>query len=172
MSEDRPVYRAESERVMIGNELEGDGTWPWKAYVDGADIVVRGAKMTWFGVNDPNDNGMGAWGFHVAAHPEYLGVALPLSYGPCLGSPLPNLPRVHGIVPLPVKIWCPETKEIVYAHAVDEGPAKWTDNQLDGMPSVWKALKLPDYEKRGVVIVDYRIIGAAQYVGHAAHGME
>ena len=43
--------------------LRGDGTWPWSAWIDGADIVVLNAKTTAFGgANDEGDNGETASG--------------------------------------------------------------------------------------------------------------
>ena len=148
-----------------GNEwLTGDGTWYFNAMIEGADLKVPNAKATWFGVDDPQDNGLGAWGFRVAEHPEYLGCAVPMNVGPCKGSPIPHIPIGVGGIGAAVRIYCHNTGKIAYAHIVDLGPSKSTGHAIDLMPSVWVALGVPNFREVGVMTVDYAIVGAAQYV--------
>jgi hypothetical protein len=143
--------------------LTGDGTWAFNAWIEDDDLHVSEAQATWFGVNDPDDNGLGAWGFHVAAHPEYLGCALPLAEGPCHGSPLPRIPIGPGGIGPAVRIYCHHTGKIAYAHVVDLGPSKSTGHAIDLMPSVWVALGMPDFREVGVMKVDFCVLGAARY---------
>lgn len=129
--------------------------------IDGSDLVMRGVRATYFGdVDDDMDNGIGASGFHVRAHPEYAGVALPLRVsglgGLFSGCPMPKLPWF-----IPVRVWSPKTQQSVYAHLVDLGPNPRTKTPIDLTVGTVRALGLDPSD--GEWTVDFRVIGGAKY---------
>src|SRR5580700_6931351 len=90
--------------------LQGDGSWPFQALIDGDDIVVEGIVITCFGgwgdgnIADPQDSGRTA--SHRNTKTERIeGVAIPMDsrqfpgmedrdpagYNALLGSPLPKI---------------------------------------------------------------------------------
>jgi 3D (Asp-Asp-Asp) domain-containing protein len=132
---------------------------PWKstfvASVDGADIVVRNVRATYFGGdNDPQDDGTTASGTNTKGNPNILGCAVPMNYIPeCAGSPIPRIPwhtKVH--------VFCHETKKEWDVYLIDIGPHKppHADAQIDLTVAAYKFLagNLSDD-----ITVDYRIIG-------------
>jgi hypothetical protein len=166
------------ERVLIG-----DGSWPFKAYVIGEDIVVKDTLITCFGgigagvIFDPDDSGNTASGRNTKRE-EIAGVALPLdtrgrdvdagTHKALDGSPIPWLP---WFIEVEVTVG-----DIIYTPPdglVDVGP-----NKRVSTPSRPKALDLTvwaarhfnhnltprqlarNFEVRG----HYRIIGGAAYV--------
>lgn len=135
---------------------------------DGDDLVIRHGTATRFGANDdPEDNGVGAWGFPVRQHPEYLGISLPIRghAGGLTDSPVPHLPG--GIA---VKVYSAKTGKSVFAHLVDIGPSRFTGRAADLMNSVVTALGLTLAD--GVYPVDLRVIGGAKYLpGHATESV-
>lgn len=151
--------------------LTGDGTWFFKAMLDAENLKVSAAEMTWFGVDDPQDNGLGAWGFRVKDHPTFLGVALPLAVGPCKGSPIPYMPHnAQGVIvdhagkPVEVRIYSHTTRKTCLAQIVDLGPSKFTGHAIDAMPQVWRDLGLSDFEGIGVTKVDFAVLGGVAFV--------
>lgn len=149
--------------------LAGDGTWPWRAFVDGLDIVVTNARATCFGgADDPQDSGETASGISTKDNPDLAAVSLPMDgrmfhglspaeHAALDGSPLPRVP------------W--ETKVMVTSGGVshifpviDLGPGKRTGNAIDCTKAAARKFKpnatTRDFEMR----CDLRIIGGAQFV--------
>ena len=133
---------------------------PWKptfiASVDGADIVVRNVRATYFGGdNDPQDDGTTASGTNTKGNPDIMGCALPMNYShACSGSPIPRIPwhtKVH--------VFCHETKKECDVTLIDIGPSKppLASGEIDLTVAAYKLLagNLNDD-----ITVDYRIIGA------------
>ena len=127
------------------------------ALVDGDDLAVYNARATWFGgVNDPEDNGETASGISTKKRPDIEGCALPMSFGPCAGSPLPHLPWGTK-----VRITHHKSGKTIIVPVIDLGPARDTGNAIDLTPAAFKQFApLVD----GNVVVDYRILGAAKRV--------
>jgi hypothetical protein len=137
--------------------LKGDGTWGFVALVDGDDLVVRGAKATWFGgANDPQDNGETASGISTKKRPEILGCAIPMNFGPCKGSPLPRLPWGTKI-----EVKHPASGKTITVPVIDLGPARGTGNAIDLTPAAFRQFAPLAV---GKVTVEYRISGAAKYL--------
>jgi hypothetical protein len=149
-----------------GTVLQGDGTWPFTAQVDGDDIVVRKVYTTWFGGdNDPMDNGLTWSGVKTKGNPNCEGCALPLrDLTPRLkGSPIPVLPAKTM-----VRVYCWATGKSVTVPLIDIGPAKIAShpNEPHGLDLTQKSFKdLGLSLGRGLGLVDYRIINGAK-VGH------
>ena len=137
--------------------LEGDGSFGFKAEVDGDDIVVRGAQATWFGgAHDPEDNGETASGINTKKRPNIQACALPLNYGPCEGSPIPKVPWGTK-----VEVTHLATGDKITVPVIDLGPARDTGHAID--------LTVTAFEQfaplsTGKVLVDYRILGAARRI--------
>ena len=158
-------------RQLFMRKLEGDGTWPFSAFIDGDDIVVNDVVITCFGgAFDPQDSGETASGISTR-NPIVSGVALPMDIGDrspaTKGSPIP---RVPWGTPVAVTI---NGKTITLGTGViDIGPAKHASqpgepHALDLTPGA-AALFSPgiclrklaaDFEARG----SYRIIGGAKF---------
>lgn len=137
--------------------LIGDGTWFFAANVDGDDIVVRNVTATWFGGdNDPGDDGHTASGVNTKGAPGLLGCALPLRdrVPSTKGSPIPDLPWQTM-----VRVFCSATGRTVDVPLIDLGPAKQTHHAIDLTQAAFTQLGVP--LPRGVMTVDYRIIGGA-----------
>lgn len=154
---------------FIGEIQQGDGTWPWKARIDGDDVVVDDCRMTCFGgSNDPQDSGETASGVSTKSRPGLAACSLPMDgrYFPGLsraehqaldGSPIPRVPwntivkvTSNGItLNLPV---------------IDLGPGKRTGNALDLTIAAARLIKATatatDFEAKG----SYRVVGAAKYI--------
>lgn len=135
--------------------LKGDGTWGFVAIVDGDDLVVRGAQATWFGgANDPQDFGETASGINTKRRPEVQGCAIPMSFGPCKGSPLPRVPWGTKVEVVHLK-----SGKMISVPVIDLGPAHGTGHALDLTPAAFKQFApLSD----GKVVVDFRVLGAAK----------
>lgn len=147
---------------------KGSNAWDWlPVYIDGDDLVVRGCWGTYFGdPSDDEDNGIGAGGFHVRAHPEFLGVSLPQRrfIGQFAGCPIPRIP-ICGPDPDAkpgqlVRVYSPTTGKTVTAMLCDLGPSRRTQNGIDLTIATAKALGLN--LKRGRWKVDYRILEGAK----------
>lgn len=115
--------------------LRGDGTWPWSAYVDGADIVMPDVVATCFGGdNDAMDNGETASGIRTKGNPQLRACALPMIYSgrnrallrALGGSPIPKLPWKTRVV-----ITSLDGKISITVPVIDLGPAKRTGNAVD-----------------------------------------
>ena len=137
--------------------LRGDGTWSFTAYVDGDDIVVRNARTTWFGgPNDSEDSGATASGLNTRRHPDIKGCALPMSFGPCDGSPLPRLP--WGTL---VEIMHPASGKTLTVPVVDLGPSKRTGNALDLTEAAFRVFASSGL---GRIVTHYRIKDGAKHL--------
>ena len=137
--------------------LTGDGTWHFVASIDGDDIVVTNAKTTWFGgSDDPEDNGATASGTNTKRHPDVKGCALPMSVGPCAGSPIPRVP--WGTM---VAVTHPKSGKTITSPVIDLGPARHTGNAIDLTPAAFA-----EFAPRSVgkLVTNYRIYGAAKFV--------
>jgi hypothetical protein len=176
--------------------LLGDGTWKFQAEIEGDDILVRGVTATWFGgSNDPNDSGQTASGFATRGHPSLLGCALPMDgrmfpkfsaaeHKALDGSPIPAMP--FGInrdgSPNPngamVEVTAVNGRKITVP-VIDLGPGKRAGDAIDLTQEAFVQLADLDGKdidrarelRKGVLRVDYRIIGGAKYVkeGASAH---
>ena len=76
------------------------------------------AVATTFGYNDPEDNGVGAWG-DKTNRPDVAGVSLPV---PVLRQQFGDPNKAHGQL---VKVTNPDTGQSVVAPIIDKGPADW-----------------------------------------------
>lgn len=148
--------------------LRGDGTWPWNAYVDGADIVVVNARATCFGGgNDPQDNGETASGLSTKMNPAYVGCALPMAYTGASkalraalgGSPIPKIPWRT-----PIEIICAATGKMVTAKLIDLGPAKRTGNAIDLTVAAARYFNPHATAMSFELRCHFRIPGGAQYL--------
>lgn len=145
-----------------GGVLNGDGTWPWTARIDGDDIVVDNCRATCFGgSNDPQDNGETASGISTKNNPDLAAVSLPMDFGDRVpntkGSPIPKVP------------W--KTVVMVTANGashhwpvIDIGPAKRTGNALDLTLAAAKLFNPHATASNFEVQCSYRIIGGAKFV--------
>jgi len=135
--------------------LKGDGSFAFTAEVDGEDIVVRNAQATWFGgANDPEDDGETASGVSTKKRPNIQGCALPLSYGPCAGSPIPKVPWGTK-----VEVTHLETGDKITVPVIDLGPARDTGHAIDLTVAAFEQFAPLSV---GKIVVDYRILGAAR----------
>ena len=147
---------SESQRIIFG-----DKGWYWYALVYGSDLIVRGAIATWFGgANDPQDNGETASGVNTKDQPDIMGCALPMRGFPDVksvqGSPLPRIPwhtPVYVSVPFGITI---------QTTLIDLGPSRYTNHAIDLTTHAFK--QLGGDLGRGLLSVDYRIIGGANYL--------
>jgi len=139
------------------NVFVGDGAWGFTATVDGDDIVVRNARATWFGgANDPQDDGKTASGVNTKRRPTIQGCALPMNFGPCVGSPIPKLPWGTK-----VEVTHLETGKKLTVHVIDLGPSRSTGNAIDLTVAAFKQFAPLSV---GKIAVDYRILGAARRI--------
>ena len=131
--------------------LPGDPRFGFKVEVDGDDLVVRGANATWFGgADDPQDNGETASGISTIKRPNIQACALPMSYGPCYGSPIPRLP--WGI-----KVQVTHNGKTITVPVIDLGPSRGTGNAIDLTVAAFKEFAPLS---KGKIVVDFRIVGA------------
>ena len=137
--------------------LKGDGSFSFTAEVDGDDIVVRGVQATWFGgAHDPEDNGETASGINTKKRPSIQACALPMSYGPCAGSPIPKLPWATK-----VEVTHLASGEKITVPVIDLGPARDTGHAIDlTVAAFGQFAQLSE----GKIVVDYRVLGAARFV--------
>ena len=154
---------SESSDLQI---LRGDGTWPWSAHVDGADILVIGCRATCFGgSNDPQDSGETASGISTKFNPTLKGCALPMIYtgqSKALrkalgGSPIPKLPwrTMVQIMSNGKRLTVP---------VIDLGPAKYTGNAIDLTIAAARYFKGTATATSFEMECSYRIIGGAAYI--------
>lgn len=145
--------------------LVGDGTWPWTARIDGADIVVDDARATCFGGSgDSMDSGETASGISTAKNPMLRACALPMSYtgkNAALkkalgGSPIPK-------VPWKTLVRVTSGKKTLDVIVIDLGPAKRTGNALDLTIAAARFFDPRATANSFEARVSYRILGGAQY---------
>jgi hypothetical protein len=168
--------------------LNGDGTWPFQAVIDGEDILVKDIVITCFGgwgrgnIADPQDNGRTASGRNTKNEAiEGVSVAMnsvyfpemkakdPAGYKALLGSPLPRMDWGTKVeVTINGQTFTPKDG------IVDLGPGKGaTKNKAEphalDLTPLAAALFAPntplrrlalDFEERG----SYRIIDGAKFV--------
>ena len=105
--------------------LQGDERFGFTAEIDGNDIVVRNAQCTWFGgADDPEDNGETASGISTIKRPNIQACALPMNFGPCVGSPIPKLP--WG-----TKVEVTHDGKTITVPVIDLGPSRGTGHAID-----------------------------------------
>lgn len=146
--------------------LRGDGTWPFSARVDGADIIVTDVCATCFGGSaDPEDNGETASGISTKAHPTLKACALPMIYrgkNKALlkalgGSPIPKLPWRTQVEILA------NGKRLVVP-VIDLGPAKRTGNAIDLTLAAARFFSSAASATHFKLQCSYRIIGGAGFL--------
>lgn len=149
--------------------LTGDGSWPWRAFIDGEDVVVTNARATCFGgADDPQDSGETASGISTKAHPDLAACSLPMDgrmfhglnaaeHGALDGSPIPRVPwetmvRVtHGGQSFDFPV-------------IDLGPAKKVGNAIDLTKAAARKFDPKATTTNFAMICDIRILGGAQFV--------
>jgi len=138
----------------------GDKGFYFHAVVSGADLVVRGVIATWFGTSlDKQDNGETASGVNTIKTPDVVGCALPMhGFGLAAteGSPVPRIPWFTKI-----RVATPNA-EPIDVPLIDLGPARYTNHGIDLTPVAFK--KLGGDLTKGILSVDYRILGGAHYL--------
>lgn len=92
-------------------------------------VVTFDCKLSTFGVNDPQDNGVGAWGYGTKDNPFAPFVALPQRL--CAAYAFKEGQAVTVAF---------GTRE-VECFLADIGPAEWTGRGLDVCPSVMERLR-------------------------------
>lgn len=147
---------------VAGGELVGDGTWPWKAHIDGDDIVVTNARATCFGgSDDPQDNGDTASGISTKKNPDLAAVSLPMDFGERVpntkGSPIPKVPWKT-----PVRVSA--MGQVHEFPVIDIGPAKRTGNALDLTIAAARLFNPRASATNFEMHCEYRIIGGAKFV--------
>lgn len=147
--------------------LRGDGTWPWTAYADGADIVVINARATCFGgSDDPQDSGETASGISTKGNPNLSACSLPMRYDgkkPALikalgGSPIPKLPYKTTLVEVK------SNGKTIIVPVIDCGPAKYTGNAIDLTIAAARKFRSLASAKNFEMTCDFRIFGAVKYL--------
>jgi len=140
--------------------LIGDKGFYFHAVVVGPDLVVRGVLATWFGTAlDKQDNGETASGVSTLKTPDVVGCALPMhGFGLAAteGSPLPRIPWFTKVrVGTPAGNW-------LDVPLIDLGPARYTNHGIDLTPVAFQ--KLGGTINKGILSVDYRVLGGAHYL--------
>ena len=139
--------------------LHGDGTYGFTARIEGDDLVVRGARATWFGgADDPLDSGETASGISTRLHPELLGCALPMNgFRVTGGSPLPRLPWMTTVV----EVTRTANGKSVKVPLIDLGPAAppRAHAAIDLTRAAFRALG--GELAQGSMTVDFRVPGGA-----------
>lgn len=149
-----------SEKAPPQEILIGEKGFYFHAVVVGADLTVRGVLCTWFGTSlDTQDNGETASGVNTKRNPDVVGCALPMhGFGLAAteGSPIPRIPWFTKVkVTTPAGSW-------LDVPLIDLGPARYTNHGIDLTPVAFK--KLGGDLNKGIISVDFRIIGGAHYV--------
>ncbi len=132
-----------------------DPRFDFVAEVDGADLVVRQTVATWFGgANDPEDNGETASGISTVKRPEIVACALPMNFGPCVGSPIPRLP--WG-----TQVEVTHIDKRISVPVIDLGPSPGTGHGIDLTVAAFREFAPLAI---GKIVVDYRIVGGAAHL--------
>lgn len=168
IAESRTRRGSHPERI-INTAVLGDGTWSWKARIDGDDIVVDPCRMTCFGgSNDPQDSGMTASGISTKGNPGLIACSLPMD-----GRMFPGMSRAeHAALdgsPIPRVPW--KTTVIVTVDhfnmtipVIDLGPGKRTGNALDLTIAAARLINPNASATNFEALGSYRVIGAAKYL--------
>ena len=134
---------------------DSDGRFGFEVEVDGRDLVVRQTQATWFGgANDPEDNGETASGISTLKRPYIQGCALPMSFGPCVGSPIPR-------VPWGTQVEVTYLTRTISIPVIDLGPSPHTGNGIDLTVAAFREFAPLAI---GKIVVDYRIVGGATHL--------
>jgi hypothetical protein len=157
-----PKSKAALDRLIRGDKLLGDGSWPWlKASIDGDDIVIEPGKVTAFGgADDKSDSGETASGVSTKLNPGVLGCALPMrrDSSPALrGSPITKLPWKTEV------LFTAPTGQSIAVNLIDEGPAKWTKNIGDLTVAAARYFDPRATANNFGRTLSIRIIGGAKY---------
>lgn len=157
-----PKSKSALERLLRGDKLIGDGSWPWiKASIDGDDIVIEPGNVTAFGgASDKSDSGETASGVSTKLNPGIVGCALPMrrDTSPQLrGSPIPKLPWSTKVI-----FAAPSGQEVT-ASLIDEGPAKWTKNIGDLTVAAARQFDQAATANNFGRTLSIRILGGAKY---------
>lgn len=160
--------------VPPGQFLVGDGTWPWRAQIDGPDIVLYNVRATAFGGDsDAGDNGETASGYNTKGHPGLIGCALPMRddrLSSLRGSPIPKMPfGIHSNgednpIGAHVDVTFLDTGLVVKSvPVVDLGPAKSSGNALDCSVALAKRNTPGATANNFSARVNVRILGGAKW---------
>ncbi|MBI2299831.1 MAG: hypothetical protein HYU66_12965 [Armatimonadetes bacterium] len=148
--------------------LAGSGAYSsvFVVLVDGADLVVRNCRATWFGgANDPLDSGETASGVSTKRHPGILGCALPMplpKVKSCKGSPLPIVPWQTM-----VRVYNRRTRLQLEVPVIDVGPSA-PPRANAGIDLTQAAFgMLGGSLREGEMWVDFRIPGGARYLSES-----
>lgn len=161
------AFRASLAGSGEGKTL-GDGTWPWTASIDGADIIVTNARATCFGGSgDPQDGGDTASGISTAKNPGLAACSLPMD-GRMFSKLSPAEHRALDGSPIPRMPWKTivrvthngQTEEFP---VVDLGPGKRTKNALDLTIAAARRFNPKASATNFEMRCDFRILGAAQF---------
>ncbi len=140
--------------------LEGGPGWKWTAKVDGEDIVIENASVTWFGGDsDPLDSGETASGVMTKGNPNLMGCALPVlpQVSSTSNSPLPKIPWGTTVL-------FNYNHKTIGTTLVDNGPSKNVPSGAAGDLTV-KAFREFSSLNQGLLKgVNIRIVGGAKYV--------
>lgn len=160
---------AEEREKERGTVLRGDGTWPFTARVDGADVVVDDARITCFGgSNDPQDSGETASGISTRKNPDLAACSLPMDGRMFSGLSKGERAALNGS-PIPRVPWKTIVRVTVAGKnldvpVIDLGPHKRTGNALDLTIAAARHFNpkasATNFKARG----SFRIFGAAKYV--------
>lgn len=110
-------------------------------------LLIADGKCSTFGVNDPEDNGIGAWGYHTNDNPLAPFCSLPI---PIVGY--------YGLQP-GQEVTVEYQGRQVECFLADKGPSTWTGRLIDLCPSVTKRLRCETdnvvrvYIPRGRIVV-------------------
>ena len=171
---------------MSGVLLNGDGSWPWSAMIEGDDILVEGLATAFGGDDDPEDDGQTASGVSTSDNPEIMACALPMrvdELDALSGSPIPRMP--FGLHPdgrrNPLGAWvavefidtaqdsaaAPPTQGLrapLIVPVIDLGPGKRTGHVIDLTVAAARLRASDATADNFEAPVRYRIIGGAKYI--------
>ena len=152
--------------------LRGDGTWPFSAHVDGADILVIGCRATCFGgSDDPEDSGETASGISTKDRPTLKACALPM----CYSGTSKALRKALGGSPIPKVPWGTLVEIIsngrrLTVPVIDLGPAKRTSNAIDLTLAAARYFDSSATARNFELECSYRIIDGAKFLtGKGTH---
>lgn len=151
-----------------GTLLVRDGSWPWQAVIDGADIVILGARATCFGgFDDPQDNGETASGVSTKT-PGILGCSLPMDTRGMHGLSQGEHDALDGS-PIPWLPWETQVEITAFGQThkfplLDAGPAKKTGNAVDLTRAAARLFVPNATETNFAMGCGVRIIGGAKFV--------
>lgn len=116
-------------------------------FQDDGSLLIAEGKCSTFGVNDAEDSGIGAWGYHTNDNPLAPFCSLPIPVVGYFGLQQGQQVTVEFG---PRQVVC---------FLADKGPSTWTHRLIDLCPSVTKRLRCETddtvriYIPKGVIIV-------------------